>query len=68
MTMITTVKSDLARRDSKDSTTERCPSHYRIRHEGYGTEVGMVLVCSRPKSRHRVHEALGYIQWERGDK
>lgn len=64
----TTVKSDLARRDVKDTSSDRCPSRYTLPNPvRWGYEPGTVLKCSRPASGHRIHES-GSIQWEKGDR
>lgn len=57
------VKSELARSE-RGEVAVQCPAttkHNMPGWPGYGTTVQ----CTRPASRHRVHEALGYYQWEK---
>lgn len=60
----TTVRSDLARADIKDATSARCPSTHTMAQTVGNVAKGTTLHCTRPASRHRVHEAAGWIQWE----
>lgn len=59
----TTVKSELAKRDARDAEGDRCQSTLVIRQAGWGLAAGQTVKCERPASGHRVHEALGYVQW-----
>lgn len=64
----TTVRSDLARQERYDDESARCESRLTLRQTfAKGFEKGSTLQCTRPASRHRVHEH-GFIQWEKGDR
>lgn len=64
----TTVRSDLARQDVKDTTSERCASEYTLKQTLWaGYTKGTTLRCTRPASGHRVHES-GAVQWTHGNR
>jgi hypothetical protein len=60
---MTTVKSDLARTDAKDTESARCPSTYRVPASLRAATGSAEVRCVRPASQHRVHEFGGFLQW-----
>jgi hypothetical protein len=56
---MTTVRSELARKEAKTGESG-CPKVYKIRTASgaffAGAEIGETVRCTRPASRHRVHE------------